>query len=142
MSIGYAYKEKATQDLHETQAVAGAQDYASKKALKTAVTRHVEALQCPECGGHQLDGNKVTVEIGKVRFFQEEVKNGWFGSKKYVNRHVRDVWRFYRIYLEPSGFLGFLTPAGYVRCKNCKWRIKGGASMHWVSLGDVMKGKF
>ncbi len=94
--------------------------------------------QCPNCGGHRIEGDKVVVEIGKVRFFKEVYKKGFWGGK-HVDKHDRDVFRVYNIYLEPSGFLSF---AGYIRCKSCKWEQKGAKGIKWLSLNDIANGRF
>lgn len=142
MGIRFRYEKKPTEEAHGNNAVERSCDFSSKKELKKAVKNGFENFQCPNCGGHRMESDKLVVEFGKVRFFKEVRKRGLFGfGKKYVEKHVRDVYRIHRIYLEPRGALGFLTPAGYIRCKSCKWEEKGGKSVRWLSIDDVMNGR-
>jgi len=141
MGISFNYKEKADEEAHGVNAVAGSNDFSSKKELKQAVKTLFEKYQCPNCGGHRIEGNGVIVEIGKMKFFHEELKKGFFGSK-HVEKHIKDVWRVHNIYLELSGMFSFLSPAGYIRCKSCKWESKGGKGVRWLSINDIRKGNF
>ena len=141
MGIHYRFEEQKIQEAHGSQAIAGSNDFSSKKEMKRAVKRLFKTYQCPNCGGHRTDGNSVVVKIGKVKLFKEKIKKGIFG-KKYVHKRVGDLWRVYDIYLESSGFLSILSPSGYIRCKSCNWQQKGGKGVRWLSVNDVMEGNF
>jgi DNA-directed RNA polymerase subunit RPC12/RpoP len=120
MGISFRYEEKPAVEEHGSNAVEGSSDFPSIKELKKAVKDALNNFQCPNCGGRRMESEKIVVEIGKIRFFKQIQEKGFFGSK-YVDKHDRDVYRVHRIYLEPSGVLGFLTPAGYIRCKSCNF---------------------
>lgn len=143
MGIDYSFQEKPEQEAHGLQAVMGDNDFLSKGELKETIKRHFADYACPQCGGHRIEGDKIVVEIGRLRFFREEKRKRLFGllGDKYVETHEKDVWRVYRIYLESSGFL---SSAGYLRCKSCKWEVKGskGAQIAWYSIDDILKGRF
>lgn len=136
MGISFDYKEQETKEEHGSNAYLTDSDFANKKELKSTIKDLFKNYQCPNCGGHRMTGNGVIVEFGKVRFFQEVEKKGLFGSK-WVNEHDTDVYRLYNIYLEPSGFL---SSAGYIRCKSCKWEQKGGKGIKWMSINDIING--
>ena len=138
MSISFYYKDKSTEELHGQNAVEGHNDFPSKKELKNTIKAIFKNYTCPKCGGHRIDGDKVVVEIGKVSMFKEEQKKGFFGSK-FVDKHEKDVYRVHNIYLESSGFL---SSAGYLRCKSCKWEQKGAKGVKWLSLNDIANGRF
>ncbi|CAN2044177.1 conserved hypothetical protein [Candidatus Magnetomoraceae bacterium gMMP-1] len=137
MGINFHYKTRATEEKHGKNAIESSSDFSSKKDLKNAIKHAFNNFECPICGGHRMDSSKIIVEIGKVRFFKQVKKKGLFGSK-YVDKHDRNVYRIHRIYLEPSAFL---SPAGYIRCKSCKWEEKGGKSLKWLSINDVINGR-
>jgi len=139
MSIKLEYEEEDVKEAHGAQAVRGDTDFSSKKELKGFVENMFESFQCPNCGGHQVSG-RINVKLGKVKFFQEELTKSFWGSKKYVNRHVEDIWRVYDVYLKPGGFL---TSAGNLECKSCKWNMRGITSkVVWYSLNDIFSGNF
>ena len=138
MSISFNYKDKPTEEAHGNNAKEGSNDFSSEKELKRTIKNLFKNYQCPSCGGHKMDGDSVIVEKGKVKFFQEVKKKGFFGSK-FVTKHNRDIWRVYNIYLKPSGFLSF---AGYIRCKSCKWEEKGQKGVRWLSMNDIRNGSF
>lgn len=139
MSIRLDYEEQDVKEAHGVQAVMGDFDFSSKKELKELIENIFKNYQCPNCGGHQLNG-KVNVKFGKVKFFQEELTKTFWGSKKYVNRHIKDVWRVYDVYLKIGGFF---NPSGNIECKSCKWNISGTSSqVAWYSLNDIFSGNF
>ena len=143
MDIDYSFKEKPEQEAHGLQAVMGDHDFDSKGDLKEAIKRHFADYACPQCGGHRIEGDKIVVEIGKLRLFREEKRQRLFGllADKYVVKHEKDVWRMYGLFLESSGFL---SSAGYLRCKSCKWEVKGnkGTQVVWYSISDILNGRF
>lgn len=138
MGINYFYKEKDTEELHGNNAVVGNYDFNTKKELKARVKQVIKNYACPSCGGHRVDGDKLVVEIGKVRFYKETYKKGFFGGK-YTEKHQKDMFRIYGIYLQASGFLSF---AGYLKCKSCGWEQKGAKGVQWLSLNDIANGRF
>jgi predicted nucleic-acid-binding Zn-ribbon protein len=138
MGISFQYKDKPTEELYGNSAIEESGDFSSEKELKNTIKNIFKNYQCPSCGGHKMDGDNVIVEKGKVKFFKEVKKDGFFGSK-YVNTHDRDVWRVYNIYLKPSGFLSF---AGYIKCKSCGWEEKGQKGVRWLSINDIQNGNF
>lgn len=121
MGIKFEYKEKDMKEVHGRTETRGNTDYNKKTELKKEIKNIFKNYECPNCGGHRVNGDGVVVEIGRVRFFREVKKKGMFGTK-YVDKHDRDVYRIYTIYLESDGFL---SAAGYLRCKSCKWEQKG-----------------
>jgi len=138
MGISFEYENRQTKELHGNNAIEENYDFSTEKELKKTIKRIFKNYQCPNCGGHKMDGNRLIVEIGKIKFFREVIEKGFFGSK-YVSKHDKDVWRIYNIYLKRSGFL---TPAGFIRCKSCKWEEKGAKGIKWVSIDDVRNGRF
>ncbi len=138
MGISYSYKEEPVKELHGSNAIEERNDFQEKKELKKAIKIIFEEYECPNCGGHRISGNKVIVSIGKVKFFKEECKKGFFG-KKYVSRNYKDIFRVYSIYLEPSSFL---NPAGYIKCKSCNWKEQGAKGVKWLSINDIANGRF
>ena len=138
MSISYSFKDMPVEELYGDLAIESSNDFSSMKELKQTIKDIFSEYACPNCGGHRVEGNKVIVEIGKIRMFKEVKKEGFFGSK-YVDKHDRDVYRIYNIYLEPSGFLSF---AGYIQCKSCKWEEKGAKGIKWLSVNDITKGRY
>ncbi|MEE9355657.1 MAG: hypothetical protein V3U75_08730 [Methylococcaceae bacterium] len=136
MSINYTFKQKGTEETFGHEAVVKNRDYGSMKELKKAVKASFKAFRCPNCGYHGVDGSGVVVEIGKVRFFREKEKKGFFG-KKYVSEHFRDVYRIYNIYLS-SSFLTFFS--GHLKCDTCKWKQHGGSNTTWLSINDIFGG--
>ena len=136
MGISFEYKEQSVEQAHGSNAFMTDNDFEDKKSLKAAIKEVFKHYQCPDCGGHRMTGSGVIVEFGKVKFFQEVEKKGLLG-RKWVTQHDRDVYRLYNIYLESSGFL---SSAGYIRCKSCKWEQKGGKGIKWMSINDIMNG--
>lgn len=139
MGVSYSFEEKETQELHGNHSIDGDNDFSTKRALKKYVKGVFKNYSCPSCGGHRVDGERITVEIGKIKFFKEIKKNGFFRKVKFVNKHYKDSYRIYNIKIESGGFLKF---AGYLRCKSCGWEQKGAKGVRWLSINDVMNGRF
>ena len=121
MSIRFEYKEKAMEEIHGNKFSKASKEYSKKSELKKDIKSIMKNYECPKCGGHRINGERVVVEIGKVRLFREEKKEGIFRTK-YIEKHDRDIYQVYNVYLESGGFL---SSAGYLRCKSCKWEQKG-----------------
>lgn len=138
MGISYSFEEKDTQKLYGSHAVDNSCDFSTKGALKKYIKEYFKNYTCPSCGGHQVDGEKIIVEIGKVKLFKEVKKGGFFGKSKFKNEHFKDSYRVYNIQIESSGFLKF---AGYLRCKSCGWEQKGEKGVRWLSVNDIMNGR-
>lgn len=142
MGIDYSFKEKPVIEAHGYNAVMGENDFSSKSDLKNAIKSLFNNFKCPSCGGHRIEGDKINVEIGKVKFFQEEKRKRLFGllGETHVEKHEKDIWRLYGVFFESSGFL---SSAGYIKCKSCKWEEKGnkGSSIQWYSINDILNGK-
>lgn len=139
MSISFTYEDKSTEEAHGSNAIETSNDFSSEKELKKTIKNLFKNYQCPSCGGHKMDGDNIIVEKGKIKFYQEVQKKGFFGGNKFVTKHERDIWRVYNIYLKPSGFLSF---AGHIKCKSCKWEEKGQKGIRWLSMNDIRSGNF
>lgn len=138
MSISFNYDEKPSKEIYGNSHAGEGKDFSSMKELKIYIRSMFKSYTCPNCGGHKIDGDKIIVEIGKIRFFKEVEKKGFFGIK-YTNKHDGDIYRVFNIHLKPSGFLSF---AGYIRCNSCKWEQKGKKGVRWVSVHDALNGKY
>ncbi len=137
-SVSITFKDQKSAELYGHQAEVTDNDFASKSDLKDRVHQVFEHFECPNCGGHKVKGDNIIAEIGKVTMFEEVHKKGMFGKGKYVNEKSGTYWRLYNLYPQPSGIL---QSAGYLRCKDCKWELKGAKGVKWVSVNDIMNGR-
>jgi hypothetical protein len=132
-SISLTYEYKSAEKVYESRA----NDFASEKELKNAIKNWFAECQCPNCKGRKLRGDRVIVTIGKVRVYEQVKQPKLFGGTKYVDRHVKDSWRLYDAFLKPASIF-----KGYIKCTNCNWEIKAGSDIRWLSINDIIHGRF
>jgi hypothetical protein len=129
------------------------QDFDSWGELKSSVNRVFADYECPTCKGHQCTGRYVNVLVRKVDIYREVEKTGFFGGKKKVDEFVKTAWRIEDVTLKQrDGGWGILSDEseGLIACsrKGCGWQIRGGtrppddASVRWLTVGDILSGKF
>jgi len=94
----------------------------------------MKKYSCPTCGGKKVVGENIEVSFAKIYMYRQVEKKGLFGRKKFVDELNDEVYRLYDITLKTGGFLDL---AGYIRCKSCKWEIKGDSRVQWLSINDI-----
>lgn len=136
MSVSFSLHFTDTTELHNNHAFETQSDFESESRVRAGVTRFFSNYACPSCGGHKIDGGGIIVKYGKVKLYREEQKKGFFGGISYENKLWKTTYRVQDIQLENGGFL---SSAGYLKCRDCKWRIEGGSSStQWLSINDII----
>ena len=111
------------QELYGKQAYDTDQDYQSKSEAKKYLKSMFKNYECLSCGGRKIDGDGIVVEICKTKMFKQHSKKGFFGGVKHIDEHWKTIWRINNIYAKAGGFFG---GAGYMECRSCKKKTKGG----------------
>ena len=136
MGVSFSLKYTGTRELYNDQAFETHLDYESDSRLRAGMTRFFSDFSCPNCGGHKIDGSGVIVKYGEVKLYREVQKKGFFGGTSWENKHWKTTRRVEDLELENGGFL---SSAGYLKCRDCKWRIQGGSSsVEWISIRDLI----
>jgi len=99
-----------------------------------------------------VDGFGVIVEYGRVDFYREVSRKGFFGGTSYRDERYKTAYRIYGTGLRP-GKAGvilslFSEEPGSIKCKakGCGWKIAAPvypreSKIQWYSVNDIMKGK-
>ncbi len=118
-------------ELYGNQAFDTDKDFKSVSDAKKHINNMFKYYECDNCGGKRVSGYGVCVEIHKVKMYKQVLKKGLFGGEKYIDKHWKTVQRVENIYIKQGGFLG---GSGYIECKSCKHKIKGGNNFwgQWV----------
>jgi len=140
MSISWEFECLDDQELHGNQAYDTDQDFESKSDAKKHLKQMFKNYQCLNCGGRNINGYGIVVEICKTKMYKQHLKKGILWGEKYVDEHWKTIWRVKNIYAKKGGFFG---GAGFMECKSCKTKMKGGNSFWgaWETiLADAKRG--
>jgi len=127
MAISWEYDEGKEQELYGKQAYDTDQDFSSKSEGKKHINGMFNLYECNNCGGRNVDGSGVQVEIRRVKMFKQHERKKFFGGTKFVDEHWKTIWRVGGVKLKPGGFFG---GAGVITCRSCKTKVKG-VSAFW-----------
>lgn len=128
MNIKYNLEERKVDKAFIHKSLDEDRCFKSRMVLEKTIRLLFKKIECPDCGGHIISGNKVVIEIGKVKLYKEIKKKGVFGTK-IKESYLRTIYFLYRIDLSPGGII---LSGGFLKCKFCKWEKR--AYSNWIPL--------
>ena len=137
MSISWDWKEFDRKKLYGDQAYETDKDFESKSNAKEAIALMLKSFSCKECGSYQLEGGNIIFEVTPISLYHEVQKKGFFGGEKWVEEHLKDIYRVGEMVFKNGGVFG---GAGYIKCSKCKSKVSGGGFWsQWAS--NIAEGK-